>query len=196
MAEDMAQLLSRLQTGPVHVVGISMGGTIALQLALDYPGLVDRLVLVNTFASLRFDQPSTLLYFAVRYLLIHATGLPTQAQVVAHRLFPKPEQDQLRREFYEQVIQSNPHGYRAAMRALARFDVRRRLYEISAPTLVITGELDASIPPKIQRRLSEGISGARHVTIPSAGHAVTADQPEEFNRVLLDFLLDNRTNSP
>jgi pimeloyl-ACP methyl ester carboxylesterase len=196
MAEDMAQLVSRLQTGPVHVVGISMGGTTALQLALDHPGLVERLVLVNTFASLRFDQPSTLFYFAVRYLLIHATGLPTQARVVARRLFPKPEQDELRQKFYEQVIQANPRGYRAAMRSLARFDVRRRLREIDVPTLVITGEQDGSIPIKIQRRLAEGIPGSRQVIIPSAGHGVTVDQPEAFNRILLDFLLDKTTYSP
>jgi pimeloyl-ACP methyl ester carboxylesterase len=116
--------------------------------------------------------------------------------VVARRLFPKPEHDQLRLEFYAQVLQANPHGYRAAMRSLARFDVRGRLREIDLPTLVITGEQDASIPPIIQRRLAEGIPGSRQVTIPSAGHGVIADQPEAFNRVLLDFLLEKTTNSP
>jgi 3-oxoadipate enol-lactonase len=74
------------------------------------------------------------------------------------------------------------------MRALARFDVRRRLSDIRAPTLVVTGEEDTTVPPATQRELAEGIPGAQHVTIAGAGHAVIADSPEAFNRTLLAFL--------
>jgi pimeloyl-ACP methyl ester carboxylesterase len=189
MAEDMARLLHKLKTSPTYVVGISMGGTTALQLALDHRDLVDRLILVNTFACLRSDNPVRLLYFAGRYLVLNALGLPTQARVIARRLFPDPDQELLRQAFYDQVIQANPGAYRAAMRALARFDVRRRLHEIRIPTLVVTAERDNSISQRLQRQLVESIPGSRQVIIPMAGHAVTADQPEAFNRVLLDFLL-------
>ena len=67
--------------------------------------------------------------------------------MVARRLFPNPEQEQLRHVLYEQVIQADLRGCRAAMRALARFDVRGRLKEIKVPTLVITGELDSTPEP-------------------------------------------------
>jgi pimeloyl-ACP methyl ester carboxylesterase len=190
MAGDMAGLLERLETGPVHVVGISMGGTLALQLALDFPELVDRLVLVNTFARLRPERPSVWLYFALRFVLVHTLGLPIQARAVARRIFPGPDQELLRRVLFEQICQADPKGYRAAMRALARFNVLRRLGEIHVPTLVITSELDGTVSPKTQRILVERIPNARQGVIPGAGHAVTAEQPEAFNRAMIDFLAE------
>jgi pimeloyl-ACP methyl ester carboxylesterase len=75
------------------------------------------------------------------------------------------------------------------MRALARFNVLNRLGEISAPTLVITGELDRTVSPKNQRILAERIPNARQVVIPGAGHAVTGEQPEAFNQAMIDFLV-------
>jgi 3-oxoadipate enol-lactonase len=188
MTSDMAELLRIRQTYPAHVVGISMGGTIALQLALEDPRLVRKLVLVNTFARLRPDRLSVWLFFAFRMLLIHTLGLPAQAQVVGKRIFPDSVQQETRQVLIDQILQANPRAYRATMRSLARFNVSNRLNEITMPTLVITGENDNTVPLKNQRELAEGIPGARHVIIRSAGHAVIADQPDAFNKTMLDFL--------
>ena len=93
------------------------------------------------------------------------------------------------REIMIQTIrQANPRAYRAAMRALALFDVQERLGEIRLPTMLVTGADDNTVPPPLQRRLLLGILGAQQVIIPKAGHAVTADQPEAFNRCLAEFL--------
>lgn len=189
MAADVANLLQSLQVGPAHVVGISMGGTHALQLALDYSNLVDKLVLVNTFARLQPDRLSGWFYFALRFVLAHTVGLTSQARRVAHHLFPGSDQQELRRFIIDQIAQADPRGYRAAMRALAFFDVRLRLKEIITPTLVITAENDRSISPKNQHILADRIPNARQVIIPGAGHAVTVDQAGLFNQFLIDFLL-------
>lgn len=188
MAADMASLLERLDAFHSHVVGISMGGTIALQIALDYPHLVDKLVLVNTFAQLRPENPGVFLYFLVRFILLHTLGLPTQARAVARRVFPRKDQSDMRSMLYEQILQANPRAYRASMRSLGRFDVHRRLNEIITPTLVITGDQDTTVKPESQRRLAESIPGAQHAVVAGAGHGVTADRPEIFNQLLLDFL--------
>jgi pimeloyl-ACP methyl ester carboxylesterase len=188
MAADMASLLEGLNALHTHVVGISMGGTIALQLALDYPHLVDKLVLVNTFAQLHPENPGVFLYFLVRFILLHTLGMPTQARAVARRVFPREDQSEMRRMLYEQILQADPRAYRASMRALARFDVHRRLKEIITPTLIITGDQDTTVKPESQRRLAESIPGAAHVIVAGAGHAVIADRPAIFNRLLLDFL--------
>lgn len=188
VAGDFATLLQRLETGPVHVVGISMGGVHALQLALDHPELVRKLVLVNTFAALRPGGLRIWLYFALRFILVHTLGLPAQARAVTGHIFPHPDQEFLRQELYRQIVQADPGGYRAAIRALGLFDVRRRLGEIRLSTLVITGEQDTTVPPPIQQALVQGISGGRQVTIAGAGHAVIADHPELFNRILVEFL--------
>jgi 3-oxoadipate enol-lactonase len=188
LADDIAALLEATGVSPAHVVGISMGGTLALQLALDRPELVRRLVLVNTFARLRPRKPGVWLYLALRLVLVHTLGLEPQARAVARRIFPSPAQEQLRRTMIAQIMQADPRGYRASMRALARFDVQKRLGEIHIPTLVVTADGDTTILPENQRPLAEMIPGARQVIIPGARHAVIVDQPEAFNRELLNFL--------
>ncbi len=187
MAGDMVGLLKNLGVSQAHVVGISLGGTLALQMALDYPDLVNRLVLVNTFAVLRPDRISVWFYYAQRFILINLIGLPTQARAVARHIFPDPQQEEYRRLLVEQILQADPHGYRSTMIALAFFNVKRYLSKIQAPTLIVTGEKDNTVPPKNQAHLVELIPGARQIMIPSAGHAVTIDQPDAFNRCLIDF---------
>ncbi|OGO11341.1 MAG: hypothetical protein A2Y53_04475 [Chloroflexi bacterium RBG_16_47_49] len=189
IADDTAEFMERLNAVPAYVVGISMGGTIALQLSLDHPSLVGKLVLVNTFAILHSKRFSSWMYFGLRFFMLHTLGLSAQARLVVRRLFPKSDQGALREALYAQIIQANPRAYRATIRALVRFNVTSRLREIQAPTLVITGERDNTVPLEIQTELTKGISSAKQVIVPYAGHAVIAEQPEEFNRILLDFLL-------
>lgn len=188
MASDYIQFLRELGVNKTNVAGISMGGTVALQMAVERPDLVDRLVLVNTFSKLQPPSLSGWFYFAYRFFLVHTVGLPVQARAVAKRIFPHPGQNDLRQSLFEQVSQADPSGYRAAMRALARFNIHHRLKEITSPTLVITGEKDSTIPPAAQHSMAEAIPGARQVIIPGGGHGVSADQPEAFNRILIDFL--------
>ena len=188
MAGDIAALLQQEKVTRADVIGISMGGALALQLALDHPHWVDRLVLVNTFARLRPKRVRAWAYFVLRFFLIHTTGLPFQARLVARRIFPHPQQAHLRAELLDEILQADPNGYRATMRALARFNVSRHLNEICAPTLIISGEVDTTIPLEDQQKLASGISIVEHVVIPGAGHAVTAEKPMEFNRALMDYL--------
>lgn len=188
----LAQLTASFMEGtgaqPAHLVGISMGGTIALQLTLDRPRLVRSLTLVNTFACLRPRGLSQWLYFALRILTVHTLGLERQADLVVKRIFPRPDQEELRAVLRGRIRQVNPKVYRATMRALTRFDVSQRLGEIRVPTLVVTGDEDTTVPPEVQAQLVAGISGARQVIIPGGGHAVIADSPQAFNRALLEFL--------
>jgi len=186
--EPVSALIDNLRIQHLDVVGISMGGTIALQLALDHPRIVSRLVLVNTFAHLNVTSPSSLPYYLLRFILVHTLGLETQANTVAKHIFPYKEQELLRNGLIEQVMQADPRAYRAAMRALARFDVRNRLNGIKCPTLIITGERDTTVSIGIQNQLVAGITGAQHVVICDAGHAVTVEKPDIFNQVLVEFL--------
>jgi 3-oxoadipate enol-lactonase len=187
-AAAMGDLLQELKIGPAHVAGISMGGTIAQQIALDFPKMVHKLVLVSTFAILRPTRVSGWFYFLQRFILVHTLGLPTQARFVAGRIFPGEDQQTMRDLLIEQICQADPRAYRAAMRSLGLFNSSKRLGEIKIPTLVVTGDHDTTVPLPNQRMLVEKIPGARQVIIPNAGHAVTIDQPELFNKELLGFL--------
>jgi len=188
VAQSLATWLSAIHARPVIVVGISLGGTIALQFALDFPLLVERLVLVNTFACLRPKHASELVYLVKRLAIANIKGIEYQAGLVAERLFPNEDQDGLRRIVQEQILSSDHEVYRQAMLALGTFDVRRRLKEINLPTLVISAEQDTTVPLDNQADLVKGIKGAKQVIIPNSRHAVIVDQPELFNQVLIQFL--------
>jgi 3-oxoadipate enol-lactonase len=191
MAADIIGLMDIVKLSKSHIVGISMGGAISLQLASEYPSRVQSLVLVNTFAKLRPRSGKQIIYFASRIALLYTLGLKTQANYVAKRLFPNPNQMHLRRALMAQIVQANPSGYRATIRALVRYDVRSRLSEIHHPTLIITGENDRTVTPDIQKYLANEIPLARQVIIPGAGHGVTGEKPDEFNQELIRFLAES-----
>jgi 3-oxoadipate enol-lactonase len=188
MAADVISLMDAAELASAHVVGISMGGAIALQVACDYPGHVQRLVLVNTFAHLRPQSMKRFLYFAYRFVLVHTMGLSTQARLVTQRLLPNPDQEILRQALLDQILQSDPRAYRATMRALARFNLNDCLPRINSETLIVSGEQDLTVPLPAQRLLAEKIPNACQVIITGAGHAVTGEKPEEFNQALIRFL--------
>jgi 3-oxoadipate enol-lactonase len=188
VAAQIAGLLEELQTGPAHVVGLSMGGAIAQQFALDFPQLTKKLGLVSTFSVLRPDDFNGWAYFIRRVISILTMGQSAQAQMVAWRVFPDPKDQELREMFLAIVARADPRAYRSAMIALGLFNSTRHLREIHAPTLVITGADDSTVRPARQRLLVQGIHGAKQVIIQNAGHAVSVDQAEKFNRAMVDFL--------
>jgi pimeloyl-ACP methyl ester carboxylesterase len=189
VAGQMAGLLEELGCGPAHVVGLSMGGVIAQQFVLDFPHLTKKLVLVSTFSVLRPEDFSGLAYFFRRAATVLTLGPEAQAQVVARRVFPDPKDHQLREMYLAVVRRADPRAYRRAMTALGLFDSRKRLHEIQAPTLVVTGADDSTVSPARQKLLAQDIPWSRQVIIQNAGHAVSVDQAEQFNQALVEFLL-------
>lgn len=188
VAASLSALLDELGTGPAHVVGLSMGGVLAQQFALDTPRLARSLTLVSTFSVLRPDSFSQWVYFLRRAAVVFTLGPKKQAETVARRIFPGPGQEALRQMAAAQFASADPRAYRAAMRSLSWFDSRKRLREIMMPALVITGADDSTVLPERQKLLVEGITGAKQVIIQNAGHAVAIDQAERFNQTLIQFL--------
>lgn len=188
MASDFKALLDYLEIEHAHVAGISMGGTHALQMALDFPQCVKKLVLINTFARLRPKDWKGWAYFAARFFLVHFVSLEAQAHLVAKHLFPGERQEELRQQLIEQVKNADPRGYRAVMRALASFNATSELDKIQLPTIVITGECDRTVPPERQQILAERIPNADQKIVQGAGHAVIADKTDIFNQILIEFL--------
>ena len=188
IAQCLAQFCRQELRGRADVVGISMGGVIALQMGLDYPELVERLVLVNTFAALHTGGIRQWGYFLRRAVLLYSAGQAAQARFVARRIFPGEDQGALRQILIEQIMQADLGDYRRAMVSLALFDARSRLAGVRPPVLVVTGERDNTVLPAVQAEMVGLIPGARQELVAGAGHAVIVDQPEAFNRVLCGFL--------
>ena len=191
MAEAVAARTGDLALAPAHVVGLSLGACVALRLALQAPGRVRSLTLVNPFARLRPGGLGDLARMAQRLVLLGAAPMPWLASHVAGRLFPWPEQQPLHDAAVASLAATSRRGYAAAMRALARFDARGQLAAIRCPTLVVAGDRDRVVPLEAKLRLGAAIPGARVVVVPASGHATPYDQPVTFNRLLLEFLGKN-----
>jgi 3-oxoadipate enol-lactonase len=188
LAADVAGLLAALRIPQVDLVGLSLGGCVGLQFALDFPQWLRRLVLVNTFAALRPRDLRSLVNLAGRSVRYRLGGLQGLAEYIARDLFPQPDQQELYRQAVARLLSNDPRAYRAVTNAVLRFDVRRDLPRISAPTLVIAGLNDHTVPLSAKRLLAARIPNARLVLIPRSGHATPYDQPEVFNRLVLEFL--------
>jgi pimeloyl-ACP methyl ester carboxylesterase len=169
------------------VVGLSLGGLVAQSLVIDHPDRVRSLVLVNTFARLRPQGLRGWVYLLARAVAMLTGGVEKQAEVVAAGVFPHPEQAELRHMAAERLKANDPAAYRAAMRAVLRFDSRPNLSRIGVPTLVVAGAEDTTVSLAAKRALAEGIPGAWLEVIPSSGHATPLDRPEVFNELVLQF---------
>jgi len=186
-AQDAAALIRALEAAPAHVVGISMGGMIALQLAVDEPALVRSLVVVNSGPELVVRTFRERLMILQRFLIVRLLGMRKMGEVLSQRLFPRPDQAPLRQMFVERWAENDPRAYREAMRALVGWSVADRLGDIRCPTLVIASDQDYT-PVSAKEAYVARMPNARLVVIPDAHHAVTVERPDEFNQVLLDFL--------
>ena len=182
-----AELLRRVASGPAHVVGLSMGGMIAFQLAVDAPELVRSLVIVNSGPELvpRNLQERWALW--MRVMTVRWLGLPKMAAVLAPRLFPGPELAAERQAFVEQFVANDPVAYLAALKALIGWRVTDRIGGIRAPTLVVASELDYT-PASRKEEYARRMPNARLVVVPDAHHALPMELPDRFDRVLASWL--------
>jgi pimeloyl-ACP methyl ester carboxylesterase len=179
--------MSEAGVSAAHVIGLSLGGSVALQFGLDYPQRALSLTLVNAFARLHV-RPRAVPRTAVRFVLVLLGRMDRVGAWVAEELFPDPRQVEMRRFAAERLAHSGRRSYLQAGQALARFNVRRRLSEVRCPTLVVAGENDTTIPSSAKEELVRAIAGARLVRFPGSGHATPIDEAEAFNRVVEDFL--------
>ncbi|MCI0671444.1 MAG: alpha/beta hydrolase [Myxococcaceae bacterium] len=186
-ARDIAELLRALRTGPVHVVGISMGGMIAFQLAVDAPELTRSLVIVNSGPEVVLRTLRERLLISSRFFILRFFGLKAMTGVLAKKLFPKPEQTQLRATFIERWNRNDPVAYEHALRAIVGWSVADRISALRVPIQVVTADQDYT-PVSAKEAYVGKLAGAELVVIADSRHATPMDQPERFNDVVLGFL--------
>ncbi|MBI5855071.1 MAG: alpha/beta fold hydrolase [Nitrospirae bacterium] len=188
-SEDLRALLDHLAVQQAVLIGLSMGGYILFAFHRNYPERIKALVFADTRAEA--DKPEQVTWRFQLAQRAHTLG----ASVVADEMVPKllASGSQTRPELVEQVraiIHSTPvTGIAGDLMAIAeRPDSTGQLAGIRCPTLVIVGQQDGLTTPDENRRIAEGIAGARLAVIPAAGHLSSLEQPEAFNAALLEFL--------
>jgi len=191
MARDALAVMDAAGIARAHVLGHSMGGAIAQELALMAPERVDRLILANTFADqdgysrellalltrLRREiaDPATFVSVLATFTLGRATLAQVPLETIARgALAAGPFQDQA--------------GFARQAQACAAVDTRARIGAITAPTLVLYTQDDRFFAPPFAARLADAIPGARLMEIAGAGHCPMVEVPEAFATAVRAFL--------
>jgi pimeloyl-ACP methyl ester carboxylesterase len=167
-AQCLSELIASMPGGRAHIVGHSMGGQISIHLAAEHPHCVDRLVLAGASGLVRSD------------MLRMALKLPLAARRSPISFMPVLARDALR---------AGPVNLLLSTIEILRDDTTEALAKIIAPTLLVWGEHDVLVPPAVGTATRELLQGSELVVLKGAGHNVMWDRADQFNRVVLDFLM-------
>jgi pimeloyl-ACP methyl ester carboxylesterase len=203
-AHIVEELCARIGLGPIALVGNSMGGFVAAQMAISHPARVERLVLAaaaGISVTNAYRRPTVTAAraatvagifrltqrrpFVVRPHLRHLALAPA----VRHPTLIGPD-------LAHELLAAGRPGFVSALDALLDYDFRDRLEAIACPTLLIWGEKDMLVPAADADEFARRIPAARKVVFPDTGHMPQLEQPVAFNRALLGFLNEDAAGRP
>lgn len=202
MADDAAELLKYLNIEKSHIVGTSMGGMIAQEIAINYPNMVDKLVLCSTFA-----KPQNMVEIIMKgvkdiigYNALDIFGINPH-RLVFEKLFSYLLQQIFSEEFLlenKKLIEETLRKYLSKLTYVETFlkqtgavythNTIDRLNLIKAETLIITGMEDKLVVPECSDILAEQISRSKLRKIEHAEHGMHFEMPDIINKIVIDFL--------
>lgn len=192
MADDLAQILSSHDMAPAWIIGFSMGGVIAQRFALDFPEMVQGLILVASSGTVGRSGQA---FYRQRIEQVTQAGLAAIASITqldAPGCFAQGDQ-QLIAE-YQQLRSAavrDPSGYLNACRAMLRLADEPMIQElgvISCPTLLLAGQLDTMCPPRASEMIAAAIRGAELSVVSGAGHCLHWEARDVTNQLILEFI--------
>ena len=194
--DDLRRLLDYMRVPAAILVGLSMGGAIAIDLALEHPSRVTALVLAapavngDAYSQQLLDQ-SRALYETARNAGAEMALWMIREDPFWSFMAPEPRHAAARSHFFE-VARDNMHTLLIDPERIlhAAPPAAERLSEIRAPTLIITAERDHPDNRAVVARLSDKVEGATVVDVPGAGLVVNLEQPVRFNMAARGFLND------
>lgn len=189
--QDAVALLDHLGVERAHLVGLSMGGFVAMRIAARRPALVDRLVLIETTAD---PEPvANVGRYRLLSTIYRALGpRPVARRVAAIMLGRSTLTDPARTRDVAQFTATMTRRrdvWKAVNGVVDRAGIAPwELASITAPTLVVVGDEDVATPPAKAQALAAAIRGARVAIVPRAGHSSTVEQPAEVTRCIVEHL--------
>lgn len=202
LTDDAIALIEHLNAGPVHFVGLSMGGFVGLRVALKRPDLLASLALLNTSAE---PEPAAhrwrngLLRIAARCFGIAAVSGWLMPLMFGAAVRADPTRAA---ELAGYRARINAHDLSAILKAvdavLTRAGLSAQLPQIATPTLIIAGDQDRATPPATSEAMRAALPNARLTVLADTGHSSTLESPAAVNAALADFLstIDSRTEPP
>lgn len=188
LADDLAALLDQLRVDHAIVVGLSIGGMIAQQLAAARPDLVRALILMDT--AHRIGPPAM---WQTRIDAVESGGIASIADAVLERWFAPTFRRDRPAELagWRNMLTRTPKdGYLGCCAAIRDADLTASTRALQIPTLCLAGEEDGATPPALVRELAGLIAGCGFATVPDAGHLPCIEQPAFVGAAIRDFIRD------
>lgn len=201
-ADDFAVMIDKLAFGPIHVLGSSLGGSMALALAQRHPRKLKSLIVVGGFSEL---DRATELNFRLRLRLIEKLGMSDEVAdymglwTLTRKFINSDAGFATMRANQANIRANSAQSYSAFVEALLKWGrcqpgqerepkFTALLDSIKTPTLVVTSDNDHLIPKELSDLIAARLAGAKLVVMPGAGHIPFMEQPEEVVRIVLQFL--------
>ncbi len=189
LADDAKGLVDHLGLSDFHLMGVSMGGMVAQEYALNHGSDLRSATFACTYAV---ADPFCQTMFAMWADLAGAIDVPFVMRDVSLWAFTGPffeDRPEDAAEFAEALgsLDMSLEAYLAQLNVIQQHDTLDRLSQIGVPTLVLAGEEDILIPVRLSRRLHEALPGSEWTTVPG-GHACLWESPDPFNSAYLDFV--------
>ena len=188
-ADSLAGLIEVLNLENPHVIGLSFGGGLALELYHRHPEIPKSLVLASAYAGWAGSLPPEEVEERVKQGL-KQSDWPTERVVEKWipSLFPESAPKDVVKETARIMADFHPVGMRAMLTAFAESNLYEILTTIEVPTLLLYGEEDQRSPLEIAKEMEDKIPTSKLVTIPDAGHMISSETPAIFNSEVRDFL--------
>ena len=180
-SRDVLRLIRSLGLKQAILAGHSMGGAVALTIAVEQPRLLSGLILISTGAKLRVA--STLLEAASR-----KETFPQAVESVIQNSFSQNADSRIRELTRQRMLLTNPSTLHADLLACQAFNALDALPHVSVPTLILCGSEDVMTPPRLSRALYEKIAGSQFELVPNAGHMLMLERPAALKGFLEEFL--------
>lgn len=190
LADAVARLLDALAVDRAHLVGLSMGGMVAQHAALQHPDRVRSLALLSTSPAFGLDGTRPEDWKVARLVPLEAGREPNDYAAGVITAIAGPEiSPAMVAEQAAAMGRISGAAMRRAIDCLPTHDLRGRLGEVTAPALVMTGELDRETPPPYGRALADELRTATFRTVPGAGHLLPVEAPDVVNGALADHFV-------
>ena len=195
MARDVVAVMDHSQLPSARVAGISMGGAIAQQLALNQPDRVHSLALISTWP--KFNRYAKTVYQNLKKLRV--TSRPEDfMELLQLWIFAPPYFEHSwyllqdgQKDAAENTSPQSTNGFNGQLDACIEHNAVDRLHEIAVPTLITVGDMDIFTPPAFSKMLHEGIQGSEYINFPTGGHVHHWEDLERFNKVTTEFFLNH-----
>lgn len=192
LTEDTLELINQLVDGPVHFLGLSMGGFIGMRIAINQPEKLLSLMLLETTADPepQENKPKYLkLCFVAKWISISLIVNKTMAIMFSQSFLNDPAKAKIKAEWENRLKKLNRWTFtRSVLGVVHRKGVFQSLEKITTPTLILVGDEDVATVPAKSHRMNDAINGSQMKIIKQAGHTSSIEQPESINREITQFL--------